>query len=75
MKVYVVAIKLKNGGTLYVSLEGGALRPSLVKVRSRATTYTNRRVADIVSDYFWQNHWDRNEHDTREVEQFKVRSL
>lgn len=70
---YAVEITLKNGKKKYLSHTSKHLRPTLIKSKSTATLLDSRRIADIVSDHFWQNYWDKEDYDSREITVVQLR--
>ncbi len=67
----VIEITLKNKSKKFLSLK--AYPFGLVEVRSKATLFDTIRIAEIVSDWFWQNHWINERFDSRTCVQFKTR--
>jgi len=69
---YVVQINMKKGKPKYLSIAGNP-RPNVIIERSKATTFDNHRVAEIVSSWFWDNYWNDEDFSTREVVVFRSR--
>ena len=72
MRKYVVAIKLKDGTWRYLSVHTNS-GTSLIKHRSSATLFEHERVARILSDWFWEKHWQKSQYDIRAIEGVKTR--
>ena len=63
---FVVQINMKDGSKRFVSAKNH-FHPRLVKRRSQATITTDRGLADIFNDWYWEKHWDYTLHDSRQV--------
>lgn len=71
MNFYVVQIKMKTGELRFVRVHdhtSGYRNPTLVKAKRGASKLESHALAGIVSDWFWENHWDDELHSSRSTE-------
>lgn len=64
-KMFVVQINMKDGTKKFVS--GKFSRPHLVKSRQSASIFFRYFEASLLSDYYWEQWWNRETMDTRQI--------
>ena len=65
--VFYIKIHFKNGESRFLSFDRYG-RKSLVKNKRSAALFITEKTAEIVSEWFWEKHWDRETFGHRSVE-------
>lgn len=69
--LFVVRINMRDGSKKYVKVQEGAWwKPKLV-TRPASASQLPLGVAQLVSDWFWEKHWDREAYESRIIQVVK----